>query len=84
MFGRQPWLPIDLAFRLPTKTNKLSHSKYVSDLKCRLEQNYRIATSTAQKNANRNKTRFDKRVVASTLEVGDRILVHNVMLRAAQ
>ena len=51
MFGRQPRLPIDLAFGLPTNTNKLSHSQYVSDLKCRLEQSYRIATSNAQKNA---------------------------------
>lgn len=56
MFGTQPRLPINLAFRLPTKTNKLSHPQYVSDLKCHLEQSYRIATSTAQKNADRNKT----------------------------
>ncbi|TWW61906.1 hypothetical protein D4764_04G0005530 [Takifugu flavidus] len=74
-------LPIDLAFGLPTITNKLSHSQYVSSLKRRLEQSYRIVTSTAQKNADRNKTRFDKRVVESTLEMGDRILVHNVKLR---
>lgn len=56
MFWRQPRLPIDLSFGLPTNTNKLSHSQYVTDLKCRLEQSYRIATSNAQKNADRNKT----------------------------
>lgn len=56
MFSRQPRLPIDLSFGLPTNTNKLSHSQYVTDLKCRLEQSYRIATSNAQKNADRNKT----------------------------
>lgn len=81
MFGRQPRLPIDLAFGLPTNTTQPSHSQYVSDLKSRLEQSYKIATSTAQKNADRNKTRFDKRVVESKLEVGDRILVRNVKLR---
>lgn len=81
MFGRQPRLPIDLAFGLPTNTNKLSHSQYVSDLKYRLEQSYKIANSTAQKNADRNKIRFDRRVVDSTLEVGDWILVRNVKLR---
>lgn len=56
MFGRQPRLPIDLAFGLPTNANHPSHSQYVSDLKSRLEQSYKIATSTAQKNADRNKT----------------------------
>lgn len=81
MFGRQPRLPIDLAFGLPTNTSKVSHSQYVKDLKSRLEQSYRIATSNAQKNADRNKARFDRQVVDSSLEVGDRILVRNVKLR---
>lgn len=81
MFGRQPRLPIDLAFGLPINSDKKSHSQYVSDLKCRLEESYRIATSNAQKNADRNKMRFDKRVKDSTLVVGDRVLVRNVKLR---
>lgn len=81
MFGRQPRLPIDLAFGLPVNSTKLSHSQYVIDLKRRLQQSYQIATSIAQKNADRNKTRFDKRVVDSSLEVGDRVLVRNVKLR---
>lgn len=81
MFGRQPRLPIDLAFGLPTNTQKKSHSQYVSDLKHRLEESFNIATSNAQKNADRNKVRFDKRVVDSTLDVGDRVLVRNVKLR---
>ncbi|XP_038555072.1 uncharacterized protein LOC119888541 [Micropterus salmoides] len=81
MFGRQPRLPIDLAFGLPINTDKKSHSQYVSDLRFRLEESYKIATSNAQKNADRNKMRFDKRVVNSTLEVGDRVLVRNVKLR---
>lgn len=81
MFGRQPRLPIDLAFGLPIHTDKQTHSQYVSDLKCRLEESYRTAASNAQKNADRNKIRFDKRVVDSTLDVGDRVLVRNVKLR---
>lgn len=81
MFGRQPRLPIDLAFGLPINTHKKTHSQYVSDLKSRLEESYKIATSHAQKNADRNKIRFDKRVTASPLEVGDRVLVRNVKLR---
>uniref|UniRef100_A0A3B3R4V1 Gypsy retrotransposon integrase-like protein 1 n=1 Tax=Paramormyrops kingsleyae TaxID=1676925 RepID=A0A3B3R4V1_9TELE len=81
MFGRQPRLPVDLAFGLPVDTNTQSHSQYVSDLKHRLEESYKIATANAKKNADRNKIRFDKRVVDSTIEEGDRVLVRNVKLR---
>lgn len=81
MFGRQLRLPIDLALGLPVNAQKKSHSQYVSDLKQRLEQSFKIATSNAQKSAERNKTRFDKQVVDSTLQVGDRVLVRNVKLR---
>uniref|UniRef100_A0A3P8TL91 Gypsy retrotransposon integrase-like protein 1 n=1 Tax=Amphiprion percula TaxID=161767 RepID=A0A3P8TL91_AMPPE len=81
MFGRRPRLPIDLAFGLPVDAQKKSHSQYVSDLKQRLEESFKIATSNAQKNAQRNKAHFDKQVVDSTLDVGDRVLVRNVKLR---
>uniref|UniRef100_A0A3Q3K843 Gypsy retrotransposon integrase-like protein 1 n=1 Tax=Monopterus albus TaxID=43700 RepID=A0A3Q3K843_MONAL len=81
MFGRQPRLPIDLVFGLFPSSSKPTHSQYVSGLKDRLEESYKIATANAKKNAERNKARFDKRVVNSTLEEGDRVLVRNVKLR---
>ena len=81
MFGRQPRLPVDLAFGLPIDTPKRSHSQYVSDLKRHLQESYKLATSNAQKSSDRNKIRFDKRVIESTLEVGDRVLVRSVKLR---
>lgn len=81
MFGRQPRLPVDLAFGLPADTPIKSHSQYVRDLKNRLRKSYEVATKNAGKVAERNKRRFDKRVVASTLEEGDRVLVRNVRLR---
>ncbi|KAI3351500.1 hypothetical protein L3Q82_020360 [Scortum barcoo] len=49
--------------------------------KGRLEESYRVATENASKTAERNKQRFDKRVVESTLEAGDRVLVRNVRIR---
>ncbi|XP_030615062.1 uncharacterized protein LOC115801406 [Archocentrus centrarchus] len=81
MFGRQPRLPIDLIFRLPTNASKQTHSQYVGNLKSRLEESYRIATSNAGKNASCNKARFDRRVIESILQKGDRVLVRNVKLR---
>lgn len=82
MFGRQPRLPIDLAFGLPVEDNEqMSHSQYVKNLKSHLEESYKIATGNAEKVMQRNKIRFDKHVTASDLSVGDRVLVRNVRLR---
>lgn len=81
MFGRQPRLPVDLAFGLHTNSQPKSHSQYVHDLKDRLEESYRVATENFTKIADRNKLRFDRRVVESSLEPGDRVLVRNVRLR---
>lgn len=66
MFGRQPRLPVDLAFGLPMHGGQhMSHSQYVQTLKSRLQESYKMATTNAAKTANRNKTRYDKRVTAS-------------------
>ncbi|KAG1940156.1 interleukin-1 receptor accessory protein-like 1-A [Pimephales promelas] len=46
-----------------------------------LIESYRVASENASKVARRNKRRFDERVVASSLEIGDRVLVRNVKLR---
>lgn len=82
MFGRQPRLPVDLAFGLPLKDGEFkSHSQYVQRLKSHLEESYKIATQNAAKTAARNKARFDSRVTASKLEAGDRVLVRAVRLR---
>ncbi|RXN31226.1 Retrovirus-related Pol polyprotein from transposon 412 [Labeo rohita] len=81
MFGRQPRLPVDLAFGLPVSDSSHSHSQYVKSLKDRLEESYRLATRNVLKVAGRNKRRFDRNVVASVLDVGDRVLVRNVRLR---
>lgn len=82
MFGRQPRLPLDLAFGLPTESNlQISHSQYVQQLKSHLKESYDVAMRNAQKLAERNKARFDKCVSESVLEVGDRVLVRNVRIR---
>ncbi len=48
MFGRQPRLPVDLAFGLPDKSSP-SHSSYVRILKDRLQESYRVASENASK-----------------------------------
>ncbi|KAL6459833.1 hypothetical protein MHYP_G00315920 [Metynnis hypsauchen] len=82
MFGRQPRLPVDLAFKLPVPEGQhSSHSEYVQNLKSRLKESYKIAMEKAAKIAHKNKMRFDRHVIASDLEAGDRVLVRNVRIR---
>ncbi|XP_061593076.1 uncharacterized protein LOC133457765 [Cololabis saira] len=81
MFGRKPRLPVDLAFELPVNDQSMSHSQYVQNLKDSLKESYALCNKNAQKSAERNKLRFDKRVTESSLEPGDRVLVRNVRLR---
>ncbi|KAJ8280758.1 hypothetical protein GJAV_G00058650 [Gymnothorax javanicus] len=82
MFGRQPRLPIDLAFGVPLRERpQTSHSEYVCNLRSHLEESYKLATSNAAKNAARNNARFDRRITESAFEVGDRVLVRRVRLR---
>ncbi|KAL3967235.1 hypothetical protein ACER0C_029268 [Sarotherodon galilaeus] len=82
MFGRQPRLPVDLAFGLPlAKEGSTSHTQYVEKLKSHLEESYKLAIENSEKVMKRNKDRFDKNVTASQLNVGDRVLVRNVRVR---
>uniref|UniRef100_A0A8C6WVQ7 Gypsy retrotransposon integrase-like protein 1 n=1 Tax=Neogobius melanostomus TaxID=47308 RepID=A0A8C6WVQ7_9GOBI len=82
MFGRQPRLPIDIAFGLPVKNNPgMSHSQYVRNLKTYLKESYQLASANAKKIADKNKRRFDMRVRESTLDIGDRVLVRNLRFR---
>ncbi len=82
MFGRQPRLPVDLAFGLPLRDKAdVTHSQYVKSLKSSLEESFRIAAENSKKMAEKNKTRYDKHVTASELNKGDRVLVRSVRLR---
>lgn len=82
MFGRQPRLPVDLAFGLPYHDSpRQSHSEYVRHLKNNLKESYLLASRGMSKSAERNKARFDKSVTHCSLEIGDRVLVRNVRLR---
>uniref|UniRef100_A0A3B3HGE9 Gypsy retrotransposon integrase-like protein 1 n=1 Tax=Oryzias latipes TaxID=8090 RepID=A0A3B3HGE9_ORYLA len=82
MFGRQPRLPIDLAFGLPLKEDRSpSYREYVQKLTSHLEENRRAAIINAAKAMKKNKERFDRHVIAADLDVGERVLVRNVRQR---
>lgn len=82
MFGRQPRLPIDLCFGIsPQGHNPTTHSHYVRELKKRLKHAYQLASRNAEKRQQLNKRRWDAKVTALPLGVGDRVLVRNLSLR---
>ncbi len=47
-----------------------THLQYVRNLKYRLQRTYDLAMKSAAKVGEWNKTRFDKHVLESTLEIG--------------
>ncbi len=82
MFGRQPRLPIDLVLgTYPGKATSRSYSDYVKTLRDSLQESYTLASEHSKKMGEKNKTRFDKKIRAAELFVGDRVLVRNVNIR---
>lgn len=82
MFGRQPSLPIDVAFGLsPEVRNKTTHTDDVKKLKENLQESYKLAIEHSEKTALKNKERYDMKVRETVLEEGDRVLVKNVGVR---
>ena len=76
MFGRRPWLPVDLLF--PTVNNReWTHTidEYVKALYERLRECLKLAQKSATKEANRQKWLYDRRVRAVELHLGDHVLV---------
>ena len=76
MFGRRPWLPIDLLF--PTcRTQMLTRTidEYVASLYDRLQDSLAIAQDCAVKEAQRQKRLYDCKVGAVELRPGDHVLV---------
>ncbi|CAM4573172.1 unnamed protein product [Caretta caretta] len=79
MFGREPRLPIDLCFGVSEDGDSYeTHQQYVSRLREKLRDAYRLATAAARKNADRNKHRYDARVRSQELQPGDRVLLRNL------
>jgi transposase InsO family protein len=76
MFGRHPRLPVDLAFGLDIEPDKSrSTLQYTKSMKERLKQAYDLASSAAAKSQTKQKTYYDRKARAATLEEGDRVLV---------
>ena len=80
MFGRQPRLPIDYEMGLPIDVlgDTCSKTNYVQKLKQRLDFAYKRAREISQKQAQKYKLSYDKKVKGSQLQVDDIVLVKGV------
>ena len=74
MFGRNPRLPIDLAFGLQ-KNSKMPTTQYVKDLRDRLAHAYQLAAEASKNSQATQKENYDLRVRGAAIQKGDRVLV---------
>ena len=76
MFGRKPHLPIDILFGTNTADLKGNAStKYVKDLKSRIEWEYKTANEVVKKEQDLNKWHYDCKVRCAQLNIGDKVLL---------
>ena len=81
MFGREARLPVDVCFNTSADgKDAVKYQQYVENMKRDLQNAYKLASEASQKNHDRNKKNFDKRVRHHTLEEGDRVLIKNLGL----
>ena len=80
MFGRQPRLPIDFEMGLPVDIlgGSCSKTRYVQKLKQKLNFAYKKAKEMSQKQAQKYKSSYDKKVKESQLKENDIVLVKRV------
>jgi hypothetical protein len=78
MFGRQPNLPIDLAFGLITEKERKPHTQYIREIRERLIQAYKLASEASVKAQIKQKEGYDLRTRGAIIEPVDRVLVRIV------
>ncbi len=67
MFGREPRLPVDLAFGLDQNESRQPLSKYADELRGRFQQSYDKARETIKTKQGNQKASYDTRIWGATL-----------------
>ena len=80
MFGRQPRLPVDFEMGLPVDIlgDKCSKTRYVQKLKQRLNFAFKKAKEMSQKQAQKYRSSYDRKIKGSQLKENDIVLVKRV------
>lgn len=77
LYGRNPRLPVDIMFGLTPSDQSTSHSEYASKWRKRMQEAYRLASKTAEKEQTRAKKHYDRKTYGVELQPGCRVLVRN-------
>ena len=80
LFGREPLIPLDLILgsRRPSgKQHANSYNKFVMEWEAHMKEAYKIARNNIQKVKSYSEERWRKRLIASSLQLGDVVLVKN-------
>lgn len=80
MYGRHPYLPVDLLFGLLTENAEMPHG-YADKWKGKMVEAYCIATTNSRQSSSKGKMHHDKRCKGVALQPGDRVLVSNLSER---
>ena len=76
LFGREPRLPVDLAFGLDTiNESKRPKTKYVQDMKERMRKSYEIAIAASHRAKDKQKEYYDMKTRGAVIQTGDTVLV---------
>ena len=80
MFGRHARLAIDIAMGVEPEERQRHRTTtaYAKDMKKRLDLAYELALKQGEKEQERHKGIYDRKIRGSTVEVGDRVLVRKV------
>ena len=78
LYGREPRLPVDLAFQQTEVGEPTKYRVYVENWQRAMKEAYQLAFSQSEKQAQRNERNFNRRArTSAVLEVGDRVLIRN-------
>ena len=76
LFGREPKLPIDVAFGLNRNHSKdKTYSDYIADLQNKIKDVFDIVNRNANKSRDKQKAYYDLKARAARLLEGDRVLI---------
>ena len=75
LFGREPKLPIDIAFGLKENLELKSYSEYITDLQGKIKDVFDIVHKNADKSREKQKMYYDLKARAAKLIEGDRVLI---------
>ena len=76
LFGREPKLPVDVAFGLNRgNENDVSYTEYITELQTNIQEAFEKVQKNADKARQKQKLTYDIKARAAKLEVGDRVLV---------